>query len=129
MSLLVAWPHEMLPLGLCISLNSRNWRSVQHIICSPVDVVRVPLVEDVVFVSLRVVHRRTRIVKPTGRGIDVAVWSPTSEQGTVAHRPDLIGVDRRTLAALVLIVVLSQRSRQSRQKGGTESESLHHREP
>ena len=94
--------------------------------CLPVDVIRVPLVEDVVFISLGVVHRRTRIVKPAGRGIDMAVWSPTSEEGAVAHGPDLICVDRRTLSTLV---VLSQRGRQSRQKGSTKSESLHHREP
>jgi hypothetical protein len=125
MSLLVAWPHEMFPLRLRVSLSFKEVQ-VGNNGCSPVDVVRVPLVEDVVFISLRVVHRRTRIVKPASRGINMAVWSPTSEEGAVAHGPDLICVDRRTLSTLV---VLSQRGRQSRQKGSTKSESLHHREP
>ena len=89
--------------------------------------VRVPLVEDVVFISLRVVHRRARIVEPASRGIDMAVWSPTSEEGTVAHGPDLVGIDRRTLA--IRAIIFSQRGRQTSQKGGAKSESLHHHEP
>jgi hypothetical protein len=95
--------------------------------CSPVDVVWVPLVEDVVFISLRIVHRRARIVEPAGRSIDMAVWSPTSEEGTVAHGSDLVGVDRRTLTTGA--IVFSQRGRQTCQKGSAESEGFHHREP
>lgn len=91
MSLLVAWPHEMFPLSSVVRFHFGTAERCN--ICSPVDVVRVPLVKDVVFISLRVVHRRTRVVEPASWGVDVAVWPPTSEERAVAHGSDLVGID------------------------------------
>jgi hypothetical protein len=89
----------------------------------PVDVVGVELVEDVVFISCRVVHRRTWVVEPSGRCIDVAVRSPTSEEGVVAHGANLVGVNGCALAS---VSILGQRSRQCCKEGGAQTKCLYH---
>jgi hypothetical protein len=89
----------------------------------PVDVVGVELVEDVIFISCRIVHRRTWIVEPAGRSIDVAVRSPTSEERVVAHSANLVGVNGCALAS---VSILSQRARQYCKEGGAQAKRLHH---
>lgn len=87
----------------------------------PVDMVGVELVEDVVLVSRRIVHRRAGIVQPAGRSVDMAVRSPSGEESVVARGADLIGIDGRAF-----VVSLSQGSRERRKQSGTEAEILHH---
>ena len=79
--------------------------------------VGVELVEDVVLVPSRIVHGRARVVQPASRRIDVAVRSPASEEGVVAHGADLVGVDRRALAS---VAVLCQSNRRRRKKGSAQ---------
>jgi hypothetical protein len=89
----------------------------------PVDVVRVELVEDVVFVSCRIVHRRTWIVEPAGRSINVAVRSPASEKRIVAHGANLVGVNGCALAS---VSILGQRAWYCCKEGSAQAKRLHH---
>ena len=84
--------------------------------------VGVELVEDVVLIPSRVVHGRARVVQPASRRIDVAVRSPASEEGVVAHGADLVGVDRRALAvtSIASVAVLCQSNRRRGKKGSTQ---------
>jgi hypothetical protein len=89
----------------------------------PVNVVGVELVKDVIFISCRVVHRRTWIVEPAGRSINVAVRSPASEKRVVAHGANLVGVNG---CALAPVSILSLRARQCCKEGSAQANRLHH---
>lgn len=60
---------------------------------TPVDMVRMPLVEYMVLVTRRIVHRGTGIVHPPSGCVDVRVRTPAGEEGVVAHGADLVSRD------------------------------------
>lgn len=62
---------------------------------TPVDMLRVPLVKEVVDVPRWVVHRTTGVVLPACWGDEVAVWPPAREQGVIAHGLDLASGESR----------------------------------
>jgi hypothetical protein len=70
----------------------------------------VELIEDVIFISGRIVHGCARVVQPASRCVDVAVRSPASEEGVVAHGTDLVGVDGQALAVTTITSVSCARA-------------------